>query len=132
MMGKVSTDESRNEISSSPGPPSVVAKATIFTFHTFNQENKYPPIHLECHLSRAKSSGGSTPLLRPQPYLRLRPYHTSLCALCASVLNPFLSFALCVFPVLSPCPSSLSPLCASLCVLCVHPFLSLLSVCSPC
>src|SRR5256885_1515094 len=108
MMGKVSTDESRNEISSSPGPPSVVAKATIFTFHTFNQENKYPPIHLECHLSRAKSSGGSTPLLRSQPYLRLTPYHPLLCALCASVLNSL--------------PSSLCPLCSSLCVLCVKSF----------
>src|SRR5256885_15636587 len=116
-MGKVSTEESRNEISSSPGPPSVVANATIFTFHTFNQENKYPPIHLKCGSSRANSSGGSTPLSRSQPYLRLTPYHTSLrsksffsvpsllrvksfsvllCVLCAlpsvfSVLNPFLS-----------------------------------------
>src|SRR5882724_2172734 len=91
MMGKVSTDESRNEISSSPGPPSVVAKATIFTFHAFNQENKYPPTHLKCCSSRAMSSGGSTPLLRSQSYLRLTPYHLLLCVLCSAALNPFLS-----------------------------------------
>ena len=73
MMGKVSTDESRNEISSSPGPPSVVAKATIFTFHTFNQENKYPPIHLECGSSRFEGEGSLDTALRSQPYLRFRP-----------------------------------------------------------
>src|SRR5882724_4906161 len=116
MMGKVSTDESRNEISSSPGPPSVVANATIFTFHTFYQENKYPPIHLKCCASRAMSSGGSTPLLRSQPDLRLTPYHPVLCALCASALTFF--------------PSSLCPLCSSLCVLCVKSFSS--SLCPLC
>src|SRR5882724_12910579 len=115
MMGKVSTDESRNEISSSPGPPSVVAKATIFTFHAFNQENKYPPTHLKCCSSRAKASGGSTPLLRSQPYLRLTPYHPLLRALCASVLNFFPSslrpLCLCVksFSFFALCPSVLIP-----------------------
>src|SRR5882724_3787237 len=98
MMGKVSTDESRNEISSSPGPPSVVAKATIFTFHAFNQENKYPPTHLKCCSSRAKASGGSTPLLRSQPYLRLTPYHPLLRALCPSVLIPSFSIRLTLHP----------------------------------